>query len=210
MPTSFFDFHCHPGLKPLFADENSRPSPWDKLRISIQIQGWTIGINRLFNEVLNSQSCLAQLVDPKAKLNLIGLVLHAPESYMGRSLLERGIIQKDKSKLISEKSITAIQEGKNYYSSIKNELQHLVNSSAPNHFPRASLKIINHINEYVPNDPDTIYGILIVEGLHCFMNTNKPEDTPQARIDFNKNFEEFTSNHSLLAINLSPAAKSVL
>ncbi len=75
MPTSFFDFHCHPGLKPLFADENSRPSPWDKLRISIKIHGWTIGINKLFNEVLNSQSCLAQLVDPKAKLNLIGLVL---------------------------------------------------------------------------------------------------------------------------------------
>ncbi len=55
MPTSFFDFHCHPGLKPLFADENSRPTPWDKLRISIKIHGWTIGINKLFNEVFNSQ-----------------------------------------------------------------------------------------------------------------------------------------------------------
>ncbi len=202
MPASFFDFHCHPGLKPLFADEKNRPSPWDKLRVSVKVAGFDIGINEAFNETLNSQSCLSQLINPNARLNLIGLVLHAPESHMGKSLLEKSIIQKDKIKLINRKSIAAIQDGTNYYTSINTELQSLINSTAPNYLPRASLKVINSINEFVANDPDTIYGVLIVEGLHCFMNTDVPEDTPQARIDFNKNFDEFTTAHRLLAINI--------
>ena len=87
----FFDFHCHPGLKPQFSDPETKVSPWEfidaKLAISRDIN---IRINKLFNEVLNSQSNLTQLV--QADVRLIGLILHAPEQKIGQALGEKKIL----------------------------------------------------------------------------------------------------------------------
>lgn len=81
----FFDFHCHPGLKPQFANPDTKPSPWIFINAKLAVfNDVTISINKLFNEVLNSQSNLNQLWDNDVKL--IGLILHAPEQKIGKAL----------------------------------------------------------------------------------------------------------------------------
>jgi hypothetical protein len=55
----FFDFHCHPGLKPQFSDPASKPSPWDFINAKLALsRDVNLRINKLFNETLNSQSNL--------------------------------------------------------------------------------------------------------------------------------------------------------
>mgnify|MGYP000617871076 CR=1 FL=1 len=84
----FFDFHCHPGLKPQFSNPENKPTPWEFLEAKLAIfKDQKISINKLFNEVLNSQSCLTQLVT--ADVKLIGVILHAPEQKIGLSLSEK-------------------------------------------------------------------------------------------------------------------------
>ena len=109
----FFDFHCHPGLKPQFSNLDSAPSPWDKIKVTLQVPIIkSIGINVYYNEILNSQSCLSQL---SKDVKLIGLVLHAPESNMARSLAERKIIQDGLVKPIDFERVQYIAEGTHYY-----------------------------------------------------------------------------------------------
>ena len=52
----YFDFHCHPGLKPTFSNQTNAISPWSFIDTKLAIfKDVTISINPLFNEVLNSQ-----------------------------------------------------------------------------------------------------------------------------------------------------------
>jgi hypothetical protein len=84
----FFDFHCHPGLKPQFSDPASKPSPWDFINAKLALsRDVNLRINKLFNETLNSQSNLTQLLQNEVRL--IGLILHAPEQKIGQGLVKR-------------------------------------------------------------------------------------------------------------------------
>jgi hypothetical protein len=56
----YFHFHCHPGLKPTFSDRKKPISPWAIIKANLAIfLNIKIGINVLFNEVLNCQSFLS-------------------------------------------------------------------------------------------------------------------------------------------------------
>ncbi len=191
---AFFDFHCHPGLKPQFANPDSAPSPWDKITVTLQVPIIkSIGVNVFFNEILNSQCCLSQL---SKDVKLIGLVLHAPESNMGRGLAERKIIQDGLVKPIDFTRVQYIAEGTHYYALIKQELARLQNALTHD---GATLTIIQHAAEYDEQKPDTIFAVLSVEGLHCFFSDPNAADAKQ---QFDNNFEEFVSAHTILAINV--------
>jgi len=106
----FFDFHCHPAIKPQFSDPANKPSPWDTINAKLAIfKDVNISINKLFNEVLNSQSCLTQLVQTDVKL--IGLILHAIEQKIGQALGEQKIVNKGKISLINKTQLAYLASG---------------------------------------------------------------------------------------------------
>lgn len=192
----FFDFHCHPGLKPLFSDPATKLTPWDfidaKLSISRDIN---LRINKLFNEVLNSQSNLTQLVE--ADVRLIGLILHAPEQKIGQVLSEKKIINRGKVNLIDKKQLAYLTTGVHSYEIIKEELSWLKKAVAPR--PGFKLKVLNKADEFNENESNTIFGALIIEGLHCFFDNPNDPDTKEIYL---KNFHEFTDENTVVAINV--------
>ena len=192
----FFDFHCHPGLKPQFSDPETKVTPWDyidaKLSISRNIK---LSINKLFNEVLNSQSNLTQLTD--ADVKLIGLILHAPEQKIGKALSEKSIVNKGSVNLINNKQLTYLATGEHAYELIKEELNWLLTSPSPS--PNKKFKLLSKTSDFDETEPNTVYGGLIIEGLHCFFDD--PND-PDAKEIYLKNFHEFTDKYTVVAINI--------
>lgn len=190
----FFDFHCHPGLKPQFSALDHAPSPWDNITATLEVPILkTLGINLLFNEVLNSQSSLTQL---SKEVKMIGLVLHAPEQNMAKSLAERKIIRSSSISLLNLDRIEFIAEGTHYFTIIQQELQRLRSSTSQD---GASLKIISKRSDFDEQKTQTVFGIITVEGLHCFFSDPA---APDAKQQFEVNFETFTNQQKVFAANL--------
>lgn len=152
-------------------------------------------INKLFNEVLNSQSNLSQLIE--ADVKLIGLILHAPEQKIGKVLTEKKIINKGKVNLIDKKQLAYLATGIHSYEIIKEELKWLKISKSP--VTGAKLKVLSKAEEFNENEANTIFGALIIEGLHCFFDN--PNDLNAKEI-YLRNFHDFTSNNTVIAINI--------
>ena len=192
----FFDFHCHPGMKPQFSDPQTKVTPWDFIDAKLSIaRDLKLRVNKLFNEVLNSQSNLTQLI--KADVKLIGLILHAPEQKIGKALGEKNIVNKGSVSLINGKQLAYLTTGVHSYELIKEELRWLEVSASP--APGAKLKIIRTPADFNENAANTVFGAIIVEGLHCFFDD--PND-PNAKEIYLRNFHEFTNAHTVLSINL--------
>lgn len=194
----FFDFHCHPGLKPTFSDQTTAVSPWifidAKLALFRNVQ---ISINPLFNEVLNSQSCLSQLYNGNVKL--FGIALHSPEANMAKGLLEKKLVNKGAISLINRNRLQLIKDGNHYFQFMNEDLARLTDSQSPQELNGAKLKVIGSSTDFNENSTDTIYGFLIVEGLHCFFDD---QSATNAKAIFNNNFESFTDANTVLAINV--------
>ena len=192
----FFDFHCHPGLKPQFSDPLTKVTPWDHIDAKLSIaRDLKLRINKLFNEVLNSQSNLTQLVE--AEVKLIGLILHAPEQKVGKALGEKNIVNKGSVSLINGKQLAYLTEGTHSYTLIKEELNWLKIATPPT--PGQKLVILNNAADFDETAAGTVFGAIIVEGLHCFFDD--PND-PDAKQIYLQNFHEFTNRHTVLSINL--------
>ena len=192
----FFDFHCHPGLKPQFSDPATKVTPWEYIDAKLSIsRDFKLRINKLFNEVLNSQSNLTQLLD--ADVKLIGLILHAPEQKIGQVLGEKGFVNRGKVNLINSKQLAYLASGVHSYELITEELNWLKTATPPS--PGKKLKILNKASDFDETEAGTVFGAIIVEGLHCFFDN--PNDTDAKKI-YLKNFHEFTSANTVVAINL--------
>lgn len=191
----YFDFHCHPGLKPQFSDPASKPSPWEYLDAKLAVfADVNISINRLFNEVLNSQSNLAQLRD--AGVQLIGVILHAPEQKIGQVLSEKRIVNKGTVNLINKEQLQYLKSGVHSFELINTELSWLLNAPSP---AGKSFKLISKAADYREQAANTVFGVIIVEGLHCFFDDPY---APDAKEVFTRNFISFTANYKVLAINV--------
>lgn len=192
----FFDFHCHPGMKPQFSDPNTKVTPWDfidaKLSISRDVK---LRINKLFNEVLNSQSNLTQLLD--ADVKLVGLILHAPEQKIAQALTEKKIVNKGKVNLINGTRLAYLKTGIHSYEIIKEELNWLKISKSPK--AGRKLTVLNKAADFKEHEVDTVFGALIIEGLHCFF---ADPEAPGAKKIYLKNFHEFTDENTVVAINV--------
>jgi microsomal dipeptidase-like Zn-dependent dipeptidase len=192
----FFDFHCHPGLKPQFSKPATKPSPWNFIEAKLAVtKGWTIRINALFNEVLNSQSNLMQLFQNDVRL--IGLILHAPEQKIGRVLGEKGIVNKGKINLIDKTQLAYLTAGTHAYELITEELRWLTRAVPP--IPGAAVKIIQRSSDFNEADQNTVFGVIIVEGLHCFFDD---PNSVNAKEKFTKNFNEFTTVNTVVSMNI--------
>lgn len=192
----FFDFHCHPGLKPQFSKPATKPSPWDDINAKLAVvKGWTIRINALFNEVLNSQSNLAQLF--KNDVRLIGLVLHAPEQKIGKVLGEKGIVNKGKINLIDKTQLAYLATGAHSFELINEELRWLTTAVSP--IPGAAFKIVKKASDFNEAVQNTVFGVIIVEGLHCFFDD---PDAPTAKEKFTENLNAFTEANTVVSMNI--------
>ena len=110
----YFDFHCHPSLKPTFSNQANPISPWTFINAKLEVfPDITISINPLFNEVLNSQSCLSQLYESDVKL--FGAALHSPEANMGKGLLEKKLVSKGEISLLDHDRLELIKDGNHYF-----------------------------------------------------------------------------------------------
>ncbi|MEO6637322.1 MAG: membrane dipeptidase [Ginsengibacter sp.] len=194
----FFDFHCHPGLKPTFTDQASAPSPWDFINAKLRVfSDFSISINPLFNEVLNSQSSLGQLFAGNVKL--FGIALHSPEANMAKGLLDKKLVNQGAITLINRQRMELIKDGNHYFQFLNDDLNRLSQTPAPASLGGAKLKILKTADEFDETDRDTIYGFIVIEGLHCFLNDQSAANVKEI---FTQNFEHFTDNNTVLAINL--------
>lgn len=192
----FFDFHCHPGLKPQFSDPAKKPSPWQYINAKLRIvKDIKLRINALFNEVLNSQSSLEMLAQNDVKL--IGLVLHAPEKKVGVGLGEKKIVNTGAVELIDVKQLKYIAAGTHSFELINEELNWLL--TAPPSLPGKKLKILQRAADFEETDGSHVFAAIIVEGLHCF---HGDPDAPDAKEAFNNNFNSFTSRYPVIAVNV--------
>ena len=194
----FFDFHCHPNLKPLISPAGQEPRPWEYLKATLAFPtpfSRSIGINRLFNGALNSQSNLSQLFF--GKINIAGIVLYAPEQQMGIGILQKGIAAAGKINLLDPGKLTIISRGQNYYDWTKQCVDVLINNPTPipdDDLPAGvNFKFIKSINEYDRNDLKTIHGIAIVEGMHSFAND---VFSPTVEADIAANFNDFLQRYA--------------
>jgi microsomal dipeptidase-like Zn-dependent dipeptidase len=192
----FFDFHCHPGLKPQFSKPATKPSPWDYIDAKLALaKGWNIKINSLFNEVLNSQSNLTQLFQNDVRM--IGIILHAVEQKICRLLGEKGIVNKGKINLIDKTQLKYLTTGIHAYELINEELRWLTTVVSP--IPGAKFKIVKKASDFDETDKNTVYGVIIVEGLHCFFDD---PNAPDAKEKFTKNFNAFTAANTVVSMNV--------
>ncbi|MBS1509274.1 MAG: membrane dipeptidase [Bacteroidetes bacterium] len=192
----FFDFHCHPGLKPQFSDPAEKPTPWvfidAKLALARDVK---LRINKLFNETLNSQSNLSQLLQNNVRL--IGVILHAPEQKIGQGLSEKKIVNKGKINLIDKNQLAYLASGVHSFELINEELRWL--KEAVPTIANAQFKVVSKTTDYNEADNNTVYGAIIVEGLHCFFDD---PHAPDAKEKFLGNFTAFTDEHTVVAINV--------
>ncbi len=194
----YFDFHCHPGLKPTFANQVNPISPWTFIDAKLQVfDNLEISINPLFNEVLNSQSCLSQLYNGDVKL--FGIALHAPEANMGRGLLEKKLINKGAIPLLDHDRLELIKDGNHYFQFLQDDLRRLSETTSPAELNGAVLKIVQNATDFNEANDSAIFGFLIVEGLHCFFGDQGAINKKDV---FTKNFESFTDANTILAINI--------
>ena len=192
----FFDFHCHPGLKPQFSKPAAKPSPWDYIDAKLAVaKGWSIKINSLFNEVLNSQSNLSQLFQNDVRM--IGVILHAPEQKIGKVLGEKSIVNKGKINLIDKTQLTYLTTGVHSFELINEELKWLTTAVSP--IPGATFKIVKKASDFDEAEQNTVFGVIIVEGLHCFFDD---PDAPNAKEKFTENFNAFTSANTVVSMNI--------
>lgn len=194
----FFDFHCHPGLKPLLAPAGQEPTPWEYLKAELHLPtpfGSSIGINKLFNGALNSQSNLAQLFF--GKVNLAGIVFYATEKQMAVGVLAKGIAAAGRINLLDPGKLRSIRDGNDYYEWTKKNADILLDHPDPvagDDLPDGvNFKFIKSISEYDRNDMKTIHGIAIVEGMHSFAND---VFSPNAEAEIKANLEDFIQRYA--------------
>lgn len=198
----FFDFHCHPGLKPQFSNPLLKPSPWENIRARLALfTDVNISINKLFNEVLNSQSSLTQLFN--ADVKLIGLVLHAPEQKIAQALGEKKIVNKGKVHLINKEQLAYIASGVHGFELINAELEWLQKASSPQGY---FFKLVGKTADFDETASGVIHGVIIVEGLHCFFSDAAAMDAKEV---FTENFRRFTDEYTVLAINICHMQQNV-
>jgi microsomal dipeptidase-like Zn-dependent dipeptidase len=191
----FFDFHCHPGLKPQFSDPDGKVTPWEFINARLSLaRDIRLRINKLFNEVLNSQSNLSQLIE--ADVKLIGLILHAPEQKIGEALGSKKIVNKGSVDLIDKDQLAYLTTGIHSFELINEELRWLKEAPPA---PGKKLKVLDNTADFNEAEANTVFGGIIIEGLHCFFDDPAAPDAKAIHLD---NFNQFTNNNTVVAINI--------
>ena len=197
----FFDFHCHPGMKSRLAPAGQEPSPWQSIKVQLEIlRSIKLNISPLFADALDSQSSLHQLW--RGNVNLIGLIIHSIEGKVAEQLLSKGIVRNGKIQQLDPGKIRQSANGNAYYSIVRDELKRLAdNAEAPANMglpPGTKLKFIRSMNEYNRADPNTIHALLILEGAQNLFNNPNDADFKE---QFFRNLDDLSQTFRVFAIN---------
>ncbi len=189
MPTASpnFDLHCHPTTKTIMAElgQNHARNCWEHVNVGVADQ--------LMQNSLNSQASLTQLFN--GHVNLAVVALYGVEfAFANSTVLE---VLNCLTEVIHDEYFAEIRkaDGMGYLGSIIQELRHLrLSANGPG---GKKMKIINRIEDYVRDDPNTIHLILSLEGSHNLDpvgdgGDNPPEADLIETITFN--FRKFFKN----------------
>lgn len=196
----FFDFHLHPSLKPQMSKPPDFPSPWENVKLTFANPDIITAILKCsgINEVVDSQASLPQLL--QGGVNLIAIALHPPESSMMADALIKKIAAEEQTSYINLERVSAIASGDIYYTMLKEEMNNLQTHLQQN---GKQLKIIRSMAQYQAADTNTVHAILNVEGPHAFYGKRSLHTKARVIADFYTNFEEFTAQHKVFAMNIA-------
>ncbi len=158
-----FDLHCHPTLKPMLMLKNHRKSPWDE-------------VDNMFNKIYDSQSNLEQLLEGNSNLVCVGL--NAIET----AFLKGGLVQTVAGpiRFIDKRQVRRIArkaEGYCYPQLLEQEIDSVKNNATNPNEAGQRVKWINSIDEYNPEDMDTLHLIASLEGGHgLYYGRNESSD----------------------------------
>lgn len=198
-----FDFHIHPSLKELLAPPSLALTPWDNIAVKLNVgklfgHETQVGINSVFNQALNSQANLTQL--HKGGVDLAGVALYAIEKNIARGVLARKIVANNSIHPLDPDILQQIQHAPSYYTWLKKNMDSLLqNSVSPD--GKLRFQFINSMQDYRPGS-DTIHGICLVEGLHCFMDDPY---APGAEESFHINLTDFRERYKVRVFAINAA-----
>ncbi|MDQ6845747.1 MAG: dipeptidase, partial [Bacteroidota bacterium] len=113
--------------------------------------------------------------------------------------LEKKLVNQGAITLINRQRMELIKDGNHYFQFLNDDLNRLSQTPAPASLNGARLTILKTADDYDETDPKTIYGFIVVEGLHCFLSDQGAANVKEI---FTQNFEHFTDNNTVLAINI--------
>lgn len=196
----FFDFHVHPGLKPLMSEPANFPSPWELIKLKFKNPNLLTALLKCsnINEVVDSQASLSQLA--RGKVNLVAIALHPPESNMMRDGLITKIAEQEQTQFINLNRVRDIGSGDIYFRMLNEEISNLRENTS---LDGKKLKILKKISEYKPNDLDTIHAVLTIEGPHAFYGPRQNKTEAEVMAQFWDNFNLFTSTTRIFSMNIA-------
>ncbi len=158
-----FDLHCHPTLKPMLMLEENRKNPWE------EIDNWV-------NKIYDSQSNLEQLLDGGCNLACVG-VGSIETAFLTGALVQTlagPVRYVDKRQL---KRIARMADGYRYPQLLEQEFNS-INQYPDNPFEEwEHVKWIKSMDEYDPDDMDTLHLIASQEGGHgLYYGKNESDD----------------------------------
>lgn len=196
----YFDFHLHPSLKAQMSAPPAFPSPWEIIKLKFKHPNIITLLLKCsgINEVVDSQSSLAQLI--RGKVNLVAIALHPPEMAMMNDGLIQQIAAEEQTSYINLDRITDIGSGDIFFRMLNEELTNLKKNLSLN---GKKLKIISSYSQYKANDTDTIHAVLTIEGPHAFFGARQQKTPDEIWSTCWANFDSFTSANRIFSINIA-------
>ena len=158
-----FDLHCHPTLKPMLTLERHRLSPWDE-------------VDNIANKIFDSQSNMNQLLDGNCNLACVGLMA------IETAFLKGALVQTVAGpvRYVDKRQIRRIArkvKGYCYPDLLDQEIDSVINHAVNKDEPWERVKWISSMDEYDPDDLDTLHLIASLEGGHgLYYGRNESDD----------------------------------
>ena len=196
----YFDFHLHPSLKAQMSAPPAFPSPWEIIKLKFKHPNIITLLLKCsgINEVVDSQSSLAQLI--KGKVNLVAIALHPPEMAMMNDGLIQQIAAEEQTSYINLDRITDIGSGDIFFRMLNEELANLKKNLSLN---GKKLKIISSFSQYKAADTDTVHAVLTIEGPHAFFGPRQQKTPDEIWSTCWANFDSFTTANRIFSINIA-------
>jgi hypothetical protein len=207
---NYADLHIHPTLKTQFSDAPDKIKPDEKVKTDAVLKG-IVRLCSDFEEVIQSQSNLRQLINNRVKIACFALYSPEPEIIGNRTLSSVVRNNDEARKYISLTRLTAFRNNElpPFEFTRDHELATAIN------FESAELgKVIPLTKNTVLNDntDKNIYVVFSIEGCHCLLNTmDDYKDTTTLASVINNNLQQLLDEGvPVFAINLTHLADYTL
>ncbi|TAJ11490.1 hypothetical protein DMA11_16710 [Marinilabiliaceae bacterium JC017] len=187
----FFDLHCHPSLKPMLSLARHRPTPWDYISVKA---------DNIISNIYDSQSNADQLMEGSCNLACVALY-PLEEAIAEQSLLQlvAGPVRYIDKRQI--RRISKVKDGFTYSDLLQDELHSLVAHKTNPVEPLEQIKIITSMDQYDPDDDETLHVIITIEGGHAlYYGKNQWGDAGKVV----QNIEKLKTNSGFRVLYITP------